>query len=462
MNPKLRFAVMGDLHYVQERSHQRALNGNPRGVTEFADITRNLWMTRHVTPRVIAEIAALKPDFVVQTGDIIQGHCDDEESGLREMGEAMELLERLEAPVYFALGTHDGVVGKREERQVREFVYPALGKALGADSVTKGYYAFEKAGSLFIVLDYTTFAKEDEQAVFLRHTLAGSGRFEHVFLFAHPPLVCVGRPFFTHFDFVRTVLAEAARHPIDAYFCGHTHNQVSTLHKTGDHWLPQLKSAALGYPGRDPVDLRDVRTVLPEPSSFEYGWGYLEDSAPGWWMIAVDGDTVRADWHVLDKGVTGRLVWRRGEKAEFVRKPDFARTSGLALPDVNDIRSVRLRAAGSNCRTPEGYRVVLNGTEVGALPRLEYFDSRQAMTLEPQYWRLLGEVNRIAVTTGEEPMCIGGFVWEIETAAGWVRSTVSDYYANTDQWDRWGKAPVDKIAAGETVAVELRFGAKGD
>ncbi|MEF3305005.1 metallophosphoesterase family protein [Paenibacillus sp. GYB003] len=454
----LRFVVMGDLHYVQEQSHRQALNGKPKGVTEAADVARNLWMTRNVTPQVIREIAALRPDFVVQTGDVIQGHCDDEAGGLREMREAMELLEGLGAPVLFALGTHDGVVCKREEKQVTQFVYPAVGKALGTAPLTKGYFRFERAGSLFIVLDYTTFAAGDGQERFIKDALGESDRYEHVFLFAHPPLVCVGRPFFTHFDFVRTVLREAAGHPVDAYFCGYTHNQVTTLHRVGRYWLPQLKSSVLGYPDRAPVCLSDVRPLLPEPADCEYIWGYLEDSAPGWWEIEVSGETVRADWHVVGRGTVGRLAWRRGEKAEVVRKPDFARTSGLPLPAAAEIRSVRIRAAGSNCQAPDAYRVRLNGTEVGAFGRLEYFDSRQSLEIGREHWHLLGRTNRLEVTTGEEAMCIGGFVLEIETNDGTVRSTISDYFANTDRWDRWGTRAVDKIAPRQTASAELMFG----
>ncbi|CAG7656851.1 metallophosphoesterase family protein [Paenibacillus allorhizosphaerae] len=456
-NHSLRFVVMGDLHYVQEQSHREALSGRVKGVTEFADVTRNLWLTRNVTPEVIAAIASLKPDFVIQTGDIIQGHCDDEESGLREMKEAMELLEGLKAPVFFALGTHDGVVGKREERQVKQFVYPAIGKSLGTGPLTKGYYTFEKSGSLFIVLDYTTFVKHNDQAEFIRDTFAESGRYDHVFLFAHPPLFCVGRPFFTHFDFVQTVLAQAADYPVDAYFCGHTHNQISTLHKVGEHWLPQLKSSVLGYPDRPPVHLSDVRAVLPDPAGMEYGWGYLEDSAPGWWEITVRGERVQADWHVLRQGVQGQLCWSRGEKAVFTKMPAFGKTSGLPLPPASEIRGVRLRAAGSNCKTPNGYRVTLNGRDIGALPRLEYFDSRQFMEIEPEFWPLLNNENAISVTTEAEPMCIGGFVLEVETAGGWIRSTVSDYFANTGKWDHWGKHPVEKISEGTTAQVHLRF-----
>jgi 3',5'-cyclic AMP phosphodiesterase CpdA len=459
MSSPLRFAVMGDTHYVQPESHKEVFNGRPRGVTELADCTRNYWMTQHVLPEVISAIAALKPDFVIQTGDIIQGHCDDAQGGLREMEEALQLLSGVGAPLFFALGTHDGTVGRRGDEPVKELVYPAIGKALGTDPLTKGYYSFEKAGSLFVILDYTTFVTNDEQASFIHDVLSRSGKYEHVFLFSHPPLIPVGRPFFTKFEFVNTVLRELAEYPVDAYFCGHTHNQIASVHKIGNHWIPLLKSSVLGYPDQPPIPLTDVRPLLPDPSSFEYGWGYLEDSAPGWWLITVNGEEVQADWHVLRKGAAGQLRWRKGEKAVFTKRPDFAQTSGLALPKLEDIRSVRLRAAGDSCRTPDGYRVSLNGTPIGSLPRLEYFDCRQFLEIPAQVWPLLQASNRLSVTTpADDPMTIGGLVLEVETAAGWVRSSVSSYYTCTNKWERWGKSPLTTISPGETVNVELNFG----
>ncbi len=38
------------------------------------------------------------------------------------------------------------------------------------------------------------------------------------FLFAHPPLIPVGRPYFTKLEFVNTIKEVLAKYPIDAYF----------------------------------------------------------------------------------------------------------------------------------------------------------------------------------------------------------------------------------------------------
>jgi hypothetical protein len=458
MNKQMRFVVMGDTHYVQPEVHRRALNGRPHGVTEVADITRNYWMTQNVLPETISQISRLQPDFIIQTGDIIQGHCDDEEGCLREMREALDLLDGLNAPMFFALGTHDGIPGQPGGQAVEHVVYPSIGKTLGR-AVGKGYYSFEKEGSLFIVLDYTTFVRNDGQAHFIKETFQRAGEYEHVFVFGHPPLIPVGRPFFTKFDFVNEVLAQLSNVAVDAYFCGHTHNQISTLHQVGNQWLTHLKSTVLGYPNEAPVSLTDVRPLLPDPDSFEFGWGFLEDSAPGWWLITVDGAEVQADWHVLHQGVVGQLKWRKGEKAVFTKRPDFTAAFGSPLPKPEEIVSVRLRAAGDNCRAPEAYRVALNGTDIGTLPRLEYFDCRQLMEIPQEHWHLLSDVNLIEVTTGaDDLMTIGGIVLEVEKKTGWVRSSVSDYFTCSNRWDRWGKHPLISIVPGAVVTIELRFG----
>lgn len=196
---------------------------------------------------------------------------------------------------------------------------------------------------------------------------------------------------------------------------------------------------------------------MPAPDTIEYGWGYLEDSAPGWWVIHVTGPEVQADWHVLNKGVQGQLCWKRGEKAVITKRPSFEATGGRPLPELAEIRSVRLRAAGDSCRTPDIYRVSLNGTEIGIFPRLEYFDARQYLEIAPEHWPLLKGKNELTIHTPDEPMTIGAIVLEVETEKGWVRSTVSDYYANTNKWDRWGSSNFVQITGGERIRFELCF-----
>ncbi|MCZ8511654.1 metallophosphoesterase [Paenibacillus filicis] len=450
-----RFAVMGDMHYLQPESHKNVFGGQPGTERELKGLQNRYWTTQHILPLVISAIRELKPDFVIQTGDIIHGHCDSAEDGIREMSEALEMLEGLQAPVYFALGNHDGTPGKPGDEPVKQVLYPALGQALGRSDIASGYYTFEKEESLFVVLEYPGFQKNGEQAAFLRNALAHSGEYKHVFMFAHPPLIPIARPFFTDFDFVNTILGEVARYPIDAYFCGHTHNQIASLHKVGDRWLPQLKSTVLGKPEVVPVNISDVWPLLCDLSSAELGWGFIENTAPGWWMVTVDGEDVQADWHVLHKAVCGQISWRTGEKAVFKEIPDLPSTLA-PLPQLHDIRSVRIKAAGSNCKAAKGYRAFLNGELVGHFPPLEHYGA-QYIEVDPRHWPLLKSVNRIDVMTADEVMCIGAFLLEVKTESVLVRSQVSDYFANSDRWDHWNMNHLQKIRIGETISIDLLF-----
>lgn len=452
----LRFAVMGDMHYVRPEGHAEAFAGRPKGVTELTDLKRNLWMTQHVTPKVLAAIKALQPDFVVQTGDLIHGHCDDTDGNMQEMAEALDLISSVEAPVFFALGTHDGTLGKRADEPVRQLLLPAIGRHLG-DTPATGYYSFVRQDSLFIILDYATFVAGGDQQRFLEAALEQSAAYAHVFILAHPPVVPVGRPFFTAKVFADTVAAAAARYRVDAYFCGHTHNQVASLHKIGDFWLPQLKSTVLAYPDASPIFLQQVRPILPSPTTMELGWAFLEDTAPSWWLVTVSGDKVQADWHVLGQGVQGQLQWHKGEKACFTRIPAFE-PEITDLPALEDIRSMRLRVTGSNCREYHGYGVSLNNHFIDYLPRLEYFDSRLFLAIPPELWPFIHISNTLILTTACEEMCIGGFVLEIETASGWTRSTPPGrFYANCTRWDGWNVECLSHISPGQTLVLNLDF-----
>jgi len=453
----IRFAVIGDAHYVQPECHQKAFAGETTSVTELTDLRRNLPLSRAVIPKAIAEVNAAAPDFVIQTGDIIQGHCDNIYACTREMQEVLHLFSNLEAPMYLALGTHDGVHGQRDDAPIRELVLPHLSTLLGRHLATT-YYSFAVERSLFIVVDYATYASGDDQNRFLEQELKRGQSFDHVFLFGHPPLIPVARLGFSDFAFARDLLSLLAQYPVDAYFCGHTHNQIASIHRVGDGWLPQLKGTILGVTDEPGVPLESVRPLLPDPTTFEYGWGFLEDSAPGWWQVTVEDGVTRVEWRRIGRGMDGALVVRKGCKPEFVQRPTQTGTSLQPLPPLAHVKSVRIRAAGNGCVTEDLYRITLNGRPLGALPWLEYFDCRRYLQLQEQHWPLLQRVNTITITTGEEPMCLGGVVMEVETDAGIVRSAVSAYYANDARWDRWGAMPLHRVEPREIIAFELAFG----
>jgi predicted MPP superfamily phosphohydrolase len=455
MNDTIKFTVMGDMHYVQPICHQNTLNGNPSGITELADTVRNYWMTQNTLPDVISQIKALSPDFVIQTGDLVQGHCDSQEANTLEMRQAHDLISKTGSKVYYAMGTHDGVPGAKNSSHIYDLVYPAIGRVLGY-SVSDGYYKFTSGNSLFIVLDYTTYTRNSNQYDFLRDALLEGENHQHVFIFAHPPIVPVARPFFTDYKFASDIRELFKKYHADAYFCGHTHNQIASLHLFEDNWIPQLKSSVLGYPDILPVEADNMRVLLPDPAVSEIGWAYMEDSAPGWWFVTVNSKHVQADWHVLHKGVIGIISWNSGEKPVFVKKPPAAERAKTLL-SASEIKNIRLRAAGSGFSEPDNLQIFINGKPVGRLPSLEYFDCRQYLEISPSFRDELSDVNTVKFTMPSVPCCIGGFVIEIESDNGLIRSEPSSFYVNTSKWDQWNERTIKYAAAGEDIIFNLRF-----
>ena len=440
---------------MQPLCHQNALNGKPSGITDVADITRNYWMAQNTLTDVIRQIKALSPDFVIQTGDLVQGHGDSQEANTLEMQQAHDLISQIGSKIYYAMGTHDGVPGAKNIAHLYDLVYPAIGKALGYP-VFVGYYKFSLGNSLFIVLDYTTYSRDSVQRDFLIDALAEGRDYSHVFMFAHPPLVPVARPFFTDYKFASDVGELLGKYPVDAYFCGHTHNQIALLHLFGDTWIPQLKSSVLGYPELPPVKAEDIRILLPDPAVNKIGWAYMEDSAPGWWFITASDEHVQADWHVLHKGVMGALSWNSGEKPVFSKKPPSIKQASK-LPLAADIKSIRLRVAGSGFIDSDNVQVFINDKSVGHLPYLEYFDCRQYLEIRTSYRIELSNVNTVKFKMPSVPCCIGGFVIEIETDNGCIRSEPSAFYVNTPKWDQWNEHTIRHVKIGEEIISILQI-----
>jgi len=88
----------------------------------------------------VKRLNALKPDFIIQMGDLIQGN-------LATYDVVLPILEKLAMPCYHILGNHDGDV----EPENRNKVVPQLGLDKLGDK--KGYYDFGRAGWRFVVLN---------------------------------------------------------------------------------------------------------------------------------------------------------------------------------------------------------------------------------------------------------------------------------------------------------------------
>lgn len=470
----MRLAILGDTHYTNAAYHVDALGGRSRSPTARVDVAHHVWTTEHVLPRVLEQVRAARPDVVVQLGDVNQGHCDDEAGDVAELAEALAFFRKVERPLLFARGTHEGRAGSAADAAYRATFLPEIARTMATFGTAwpgeewDTSYAVDLGALRLIVLDYTTFAPGGRADALLQRGLAeAAARGQRVVVCGHPPLIPIARPFFSRLEYATTVLSRIAASPapVDAYFCGHTHNQVATLHRLASGaWLPQLQGAPVGFPDQVPVRLADVRPLLPAGESVRYGWGCLEDSHPGFFVVDVTEEGVVARWRlVADQGKDQGVVRRTSAgAADVVSGPPEPPAAELPPPPLvaGAVRGVRLRAAGMGSRAP--HRITLNGVAAGTLPVLEYFDARQGVDVPEALWGAIGWENELRVEpAGEEERCLGGFVLEVTRADGGVVRTAPEpaLYATSDKWDAWRWCTPGLVLVGplEPITFHLNF-----
>ena len=110
-------AVLGDTHYDAEPEsvyHSHYDESNKWAAIQHGEFRRNGEMWRERCPRLLAASAelarAMKTDFVLQMGDIIQGDCDDPPTHARMLRDCMEMLRRpypKGLPFLTVMGNHD-------------------------------------------------------------------------------------------------------------------------------------------------------------------------------------------------------------------------------------------------------------------------------------------------------------------------------------------------------------------
>lgn len=130
--------------------------------------------------RAVDAINLLAPDFVVTTGDMIQGHMDTRSPWDAEWAEYMEHAKRIEVPVFFSVGNHDIA-----NLETYEFWREDLGRT---------YYSFDYKGCHFLVFN-TEEERIDGRGPAWRRMmdwakadLAASADARHTFVFMHKPM----------------------------------------------------------------------------------------------------------------------------------------------------------------------------------------------------------------------------------------------------------------------------------
>jgi 3',5'-cyclic AMP phosphodiesterase CpdA len=131
-----------------------------------------------VYEKLIAAAVELKPDLIVNTGDLI-----DKPGNIDHWKRFWELSNGVTMPYFLTVGNHDihpAVAGSEE-------TYKAQVDLPGNEL----YYSFRAGNSLFIVVDSNVKGEEKkitgEQFLWLEQVLAGSKE-KHKFIFVHHPL----------------------------------------------------------------------------------------------------------------------------------------------------------------------------------------------------------------------------------------------------------------------------------
>ena len=362
------FAVLGDLH-----------------------VARPEFEARHIGLAVAEAVKDVQPAmvFVCQTGDLILGelpsHKQLNRDGVKEeLNFAVtSLTEQFRLPLFVAVGNHDKNAGGTP---YRETVLPLLSRELGT-LLTRTYYAFRYANTCFIFLDYGDYSKTgkdmdyEAQRKFFDETLAqayADPNIKHVFAFGHYPLWPVVRPGFSNDRFTDSVVPSMKQYPLDAYFCGHTHNTGAWVRRVDGVPITQIKGVVMDK-STSLKPMEESRTLLIPQADLSYGWGYLSGPPNGFFLVSVEGPRVRVQLR-SGREVLREFVWQNpGQITDTVLPPPGHPTVRVTENDLRQATAATL-VFTPWAETRADVNILLNGekvsqTQIEPMPHWAAFSS---------------------------------------------------------------------------------------
>jgi predicted phosphodiesterase len=440
------FAVVGDLHFALESLQTELPLRSAKVTPSLRD--RYVENVEYALSPMIKAMAEEDLSFVVQTGDLTANGTDSAETRA-----AVRLLRRSGLPVIFARGDKD------DRDTYEKTIQPLVAKTLGQD-IDRPYYTVEVGGAHLVFLDSTSWDPEGEQSRWFQATLdRATQKGGRIFVFGHHPIWPVAKAFYSNRSFCQNVIEILESVSIDAYFCGHTHNQSVLLHRSGRRPCLQCMGAPIGHPEELPTPLNRVQSMLVGSDDVIDSWpGYLENTAPGWFLVRVGVSRVDVSWHHLGIGEEVKVTWNEpGYPERFwqVRHPDDAL---LITRDMASIRRLSLRFCAWDAARP-GKRVRLNGVDVGELPGSARFEPRH-LDLPLAAAAALDLVNRVEVDApGIEASTIGNLQLEGVLPGGRIVRTkpTGEVFTWSDRWSPWGLPCLEKVMPGRPLRTLLSF-----
>ncbi len=425
------FAVVSDTHFVRREfdSHFERRD-TPLEVEAYLEN-----VTYALAPMMDA-LRELDPDFIFITGDLVEPGDPNELVG--DLRAALEFFSTCEIPIVYARGNLDAYDA------FKAVVHPTMASLLNIE-LDESYFSFEVDGCLFLILD--TDAWSQEQCLWVERVLKAGVKkgFQHTFVFGHHPIWPVARQFFTHLEFHKNMVRILDDFDVDAYFCGHTHNQSVILHRTQGLPVFQFMGAMIGVSDEPPLALNQVQAFLPGEDDLLACWpGYLENTAPGWFMVKVGAQEVVAEWHHLNRGAEAVVAWEQpGDMLDFWMM-DQSAPSKLIPTDLSRIRRAFLRFCAWDGLS--GLKASLNGARIGELPIRDGFAPAR-MELPGHLLDGLQMENRLVIHPPSECHCtLGNLVLEVMLPGGrYIRTPAKgELFSWTDKWAQWPSSLTNK------------------
>ena len=159
--------------------------------------------------KIVDQIERLKPDFVINVGDMIEGYTDDTSQVIKQWEEYRTIMEPLTMPIYYTPGNHDIWSDVSFEIYERNFGNP--------------YYSFDYEKLHFVILDNSrgesSSELSEEQIKWLIKDLKKHKKARRTFVFFHKPFW-----FESIGDNESDTLHSLFRnYGVDAVFTGHHH-----------------------------------------------------------------------------------------------------------------------------------------------------------------------------------------------------------------------------------------------
>jgi UDP-2,3-diacylglucosamine pyrophosphatase LpxH len=126
---------------------------------------------------IVAEIERIRPDFIINVGDLIEGYISDADSINKEWDEVLAVLDKTSLPYYLIPGNHD--------------IWDTQSESIYVKRCGKPYYSFDYKNTHFVILDNSIIESweeiPEEQYDWVRNDLKKHRKAQNIFCFFHKP-----------------------------------------------------------------------------------------------------------------------------------------------------------------------------------------------------------------------------------------------------------------------------------